>query len=45
MEAGPGDSFLEVVNTWRNGKNRGATPVKLLVVFAGVRGKPNLVRP
>jgi quercetin dioxygenase-like cupin family protein len=40
-----GDSFLEVINTWHNGKNRGTTPVKLLVVFAGVRGKPNLVRP
>ena len=40
-----GDSFLEAVNTWHNGKNRGSTPVKLLVVFAGVRGKPNLVRP
>lgn len=40
-----GDSFLEVINTWHNGKNSGTTPVKLLVVFAGVRGKPNLVRP
>jgi quercetin dioxygenase-like cupin family protein len=40
-----GDSFLEAINTWHNGKNRGTTPVKLLVVFAGVRGKPNLVRP
>ncbi|HKA59166.1 MAG TPA: cupin domain-containing protein [Gemmatimonadales bacterium] len=39
-----GDSFLEAINTWHNGKNRGSTPVKLLVVFAGVRGKPNLVR-
>ncbi len=40
-----GDSFVEAVNAWHNGKNRGSTPVKLLVVFAGVRGKPNLVRP
>ncbi len=40
-----GDSFLEAINTWHNGKNRGSTPAKLLVVFAGVRGKPNLVRP
>jgi quercetin dioxygenase-like cupin family protein len=39
------DSFLEAINTWHNGKNRGTTPVKLLVVFAGVRGKSNLVRP
>jgi quercetin dioxygenase-like cupin family protein len=40
-----GDSFLEVVNTWHNGKNKGTTPARTLVVFAGVHGKPNLVRP
>ena len=39
-----GDSFLEAINAWHNGKNRGSIPVKLLVVFTGVRGKPNLVR-
>lgn len=39
-----GDSFVEAVDAWHNGKNRGSTPAKLLVVFAGVRGKPNLVR-
>jgi quercetin dioxygenase-like cupin family protein len=40
-----GDSFLEVVNTWHNGKNNGTTTAKLLVVFVGVHGKPGLVRP
>ena len=40
-----GDSFLEVLNTWHNGKNNGTAPAKVLVVFAGVHGKPNLVRP
>ena len=40
-----GDSFLEATNMWHNGKNPGSVPVKLLVVFAGVHGKPNLVRP
>ena len=40
-----GDSFLEVVNTWHNGRNNGAAPAKLLVVFVGVHGKPGLVRP
>jgi quercetin dioxygenase-like cupin family protein len=40
-----GDSFLEALNTWHNGKNTGTTPAKVLVVFAGVHGKPNLVRP
>lgn len=40
-----GDSFLEALNTWHNGKNHGTTPTKILVVFTGVHGKPNLVRP
>jgi quercetin dioxygenase-like cupin family protein len=40
-----GDSFLEVVNTWHNSKNKRTTPAKVLVVFAGVHGKPNVVRP
>ena len=40
-----GDSFVEAINAWHNGRNRGSTPAKLLVVFAGARGKPNLVRP
>ncbi len=40
-----GDAFLEVQNTWHNGKNTGKVPAKILVVFAGVKGQPNLVRP
>ena len=40
-----GDSFLMVVNTWTNAKNNGTAPAKMLVVFVGVHGKPNLVRP
>jgi len=40
-----GDSFLMVVNTWTNAKNSGTMPAKVLVVFVGVHGKPNLVRP
>ena len=43
FEAGKG--FLEVVNTWHNGKNLGEVPLKFLVVFAGEQGKPNLIRP
>jgi quercetin dioxygenase-like cupin family protein len=39
-----GKAFLEVVNTWHNGINRGDKPVKFLVVFAGEKGKPNLLR-
>ena len=40
-----GDSFLMVVNTWTNAKNKGSMPAKVLVVFVRVHGKPNLVRP
>jgi quercetin dioxygenase-like cupin family protein len=40
-----GDSFLMVVNTWTNAKNKGTIPAKVLVVYVGVHGKPNLVRP
>ena len=40
-----GDSFLMVVNTWTNAKNKGPMPAKVLVVYLGVHGKPNLVRP
>jgi quercetin dioxygenase-like cupin family protein len=35
---GPGEAFAEVVNTSHNGRNVGAAPVKLLVVYAGAAG-------
>jgi quercetin dioxygenase-like cupin family protein len=40
-----GSGFLEVVNTWHSAKNLGEVPVRLLVVFAGEEGMPNLIRP
>jgi quercetin dioxygenase-like cupin family protein len=40
-----GSAFLEVVNTWHNGKNLGEGPLRFLVVFAGAEGKSNLIRP
>jgi quercetin dioxygenase-like cupin family protein len=40
-----GDSFLEALNTWHNGRNTGPETTKILVVFVGVKGKPNLERP
>jgi len=40
-----GDSFLMVVNTWTNARNKGSVPAKVLVVYVGVHGQPNLVRP
>ena len=43
FEAGSG--FLEAVNTVHRAKNLGQVPLKLLVVFAGEKGKPNLIRP
>jgi quercetin dioxygenase-like cupin family protein len=35
---GAGEAFAEVVNTSHNGRNAGAAPVKLLVVYAGASG-------
>ena len=40
-----GTGFLEVVNTVHSAKNLGDVPLRLLVVFAGEEGKPNLTRP
>jgi quercetin dioxygenase-like cupin family protein len=40
-----GKGFLEVTNTWHNGKNMGKSPLKFLVVFTGEEGKPTLLRP
>jgi hypothetical protein len=40
-----GSGFLEVVNTLHSAKNLGEVPLKLLVVFVGEEGKPNLIRP
>jgi quercetin dioxygenase-like cupin family protein len=40
-----GTGFLEVVNTVHNAKNLGEVPLRLLVVFVGEEGKPNLTRP
>ncbi len=41
----PGQAFAESVNTWHNGVNRGAAPVKALVVFTSEEGKPTTIRP
>lgn len=40
-----GQALAEVTHTWHNGRNLGATPVRFLVVFAGQKGTPNLIRP
>ncbi len=38
-----GKAFLEVVNTWHNAYNRTDKTAKFLVVFAGEKGKVNLL--
>jgi quercetin dioxygenase-like cupin family protein len=40
-----GRGFLEVMNTWHNGKNLTDQPLKFLVLFASEEGKTNMVRP
>ena len=40
-----GTGILEVVNTVHSAKKLGDVPLKLLVVFVGEEGKPNLIRP
>jgi quercetin dioxygenase-like cupin family protein len=40
-----GQGFAEVTNTWHNGRNLTEKPVRFLIVFAGQKGTPNLIRP
>jgi quercetin dioxygenase-like cupin family protein len=42
---GAGEGFVDVVNLWHNGRNLGDQPVRFLVVFAGQKGTPTLIRP
>jgi quercetin dioxygenase-like cupin family protein len=40
-----GQGFAEIIHSWHNGKNLGDKPVRFLIVFAGRKGTPNLIRP
>ena len=40
-----GESFAEVIHTWHNGRNLTHKPVRFLIVFAGQKSTPNLIRP
>ncbi len=40
-----GQGFAEIVNAWHNGRNLTDKPVRFLIVFAGQKGTPNLIRP
>lgn len=38
-------AVLEVTKTWHNARNMGKKPLKILVVYIGKKGAPNLIRP
>jgi len=40
-----GEGLAEIINSWHNGRNLGDKPCRFLIVFAGQKGTPNLVRP
>lgn len=40
-----GDTFVEAVNRWHDGRNTGTVPCRILVVFMGAEDVPNVVRP
>lgn len=40
-----GQGFAEVTNLWHNGRNLTDKPVRFLIVLAGQKGTPNLIRP
>ena len=40
-----GQGFAEIVHSWHNGRNLEDKPARFLIVFAGRKGTPNLIRP
>lgn len=40
-----GNAVLEVINTWHSARNMGRKLLKLLVIYLGEKGRPNLLRP
>jgi len=40
-----GDAFMEAVHVWHNGRATGAGPTRILAVFVGADGIPNVIRP
>ena len=40
-----GQGFAEIIHSWHNGRNLEDKPVRFLIVFAGRKGTPNLIRP
>lgn len=39
-----GDVIIEVLNTFHNGRNKGASPLSLIAFYVGVRDQPNVIR-
>ena len=39
------NALLEVINIWHNARNMGRKSLKLLVIYLGEKGRPNLLRP
>ena len=40
-----GDTFVEAIDHWHDGRNTGKVPCRILVVFIGATRVPNVVRP
>ena len=40
-----GNVVLEVIHTWHNARNMGRKSLKLLAIYLGEKGRPNLLRP
>ncbi len=40
-----GEAFIEALNTWHYGENTGNVPLRLLVVYIGAEGLPNMIVP
>ena len=38
-----GEGFVDAMNWWHNGVNEGAEPVRILVVFMGAKGSPDVI--
>lgn len=40
-----GEAFMEAIDSWHNGRNSGEETLRILAIFIGAEGHPNVVRP
>ncbi len=40
-----GEAFMEAVDTWHNGRNSGDEILRILAIYMGAEGVPNVERP